>query len=138
MSDEGSTDSVGAGSRRKVVFLVDDDEDVRHLISRLLTSRGYEVLLAESAEEASDVSEAFDGEIDILLMDINLPDGFGATVAFRLREARQNMALVFITGFAKSDPVLAGGLNHAEFLVTKPFTSDALVTELERAMNSGP
>ncbi len=95
------------------------------------------MLSAASAEEASDVSETFDGEIDVLLMDINLPDGWGATVAFRLRQARPNMALVFITGFAEIDPVLAGGLGDAEFLVTKPFTADTLVSELERAMKSG-
>lgn len=103
----------------------------------MLEDRGYDVLSAASAQEASDVSEAFDGEIDVLLMDINLPDGWGATVAFHLRQARPNMALVFITGFAKSDPVLAGGLEDAEFLVTKPFAADTLVAELERAMNSG-
>ncbi len=137
MGEGDSTASGEAGGRRKVVLVVDDDEHVRHLVSRLLTTTGYEALVAGSAEEASDISEAFDGEIDVLLMDINLPDGFGATVAFRLREARPNMALVFITGFAKSDPVLAGGLKDAEFLVTKPFTLDTLVTELERAMNSG-
>ncbi len=137
MSEKGSIDSVGAGSRQEVVFVVDDDDDVRRFVSHLLTNAGYEVLLAESAEEASNISEAFDGEIDALVMDINLPDGFGATAAFRLREARPNMALVFITGFAKSDPVLAGGLNDAEFLVTKPFTADALLIELKRAMNPG-
>jgi DNA-binding LytR/AlgR family response regulator len=94
------------------------------------------MLLAASAEEASDVMATFDGEIDVLLMDINLPDGWGATVAHRLRQARPNMALVFITGFAEIDPVLSGGLETAEFVVTKPFTTDGLVSELERAMQS--
>ena len=137
MSDDGSTDSVGAGGRPKVVFFVDDDDDIRHTTSQLLKSRGYEMLLAASAEEASEVIETFDGEIDVLLMDINLPDGWGATVAYRLRQVRPNMALVFITGFAESDAVLSGGLNDADFVVTKPFTTDGLVSELERAMHSG-
>ena len=137
MSDDGSTDSVGAGRRPKVVFFVDDDDEFRHTTSDLLKSRGYEMLLAASAEEASDVIETFDGEIDVLLMDINLPDGWGATVAYRLRQARPNMALVFITGFAESDPVLSGGLHDAEFVVTKPVTTDRLVYELERAINPG-
>ena len=136
MSDEGSSESVSDGDRRKVVFYVDDNDEIRHAIARLLESRGYEMLLAASSEEASEVSEAFDGEIDVLLMDINLPDGWGAAVAFRLRQARPNMPVVFITGFSKSDPVLAGGLHDAEFLVTKPVATDELVAELERAMKS--
>ncbi len=138
MSDDGLTDSVGAESRRKVVFFVDDNDDVRRTISRMLESRGYEMLLAASAAEASEVSEAFSGEIDVLLMDVNLPDGWGATVAFRLREERPNMPVLFITGFAESDPVLAGGLGAVEFVVNKPVTRDKLVAELERAMASGP
>ena len=104
----------------------------------MLVSRGYEVLLASSAAEASEVSEAFRGEIDLLLMDVNLPDGWGATVAFRLRQARPSMPLLFITGFAESDPVLAGGLGAVPFVVTKPVSRDKLVAELERAMASGP
>lgn len=137
MSDSASFDPVGASRRSKVVFFVDDDEAIRVATADLLKRRGYEVLLAASAEAASNASDAFEGEIDVLLMDINLPDGWGATLAQRLRLARPEMAVVFTTGFAGSDPILSSGLKHVEFVVTKPFTIDELVFELERAMTSG-
>ncbi len=137
MEDSGPLDPSGTGSRSKVVFFVDDDETIRVATAALLKRRGYEVLLASSAEEASNASEAFEGEIDVLLMDINLPDGWGATLAQRLLLARPEMAVVYTTGFAGSDPILSSGLKHADFVVTKPFTIDELVFELERAMNPG-
>jgi len=134
MTGDGSTGKAGTEARAKVVFFVDDDDEIRHTTSRLLQLRGYEVLLAGSAAEAGDVMEEFEGEIDVLLMDINLPDGWGASVAHRLRQVRPNMAVVFTTGYAKSDPVLSSGLADADYVVTKPFTTDQLVAELERAM----
>ena len=77
MRDAGSTDSGEAVERPKVVFLVDDDHEFREITSELLKRRGYEMILAASAEEASEVIESYEGEIDVLLMDINLPDGWG-------------------------------------------------------------
>ncbi len=136
MSDASSTDSGEVGERLKVVFLVDDDDDFREVTSKLLKRRGYEVLLAASAEEASEVIESYEGEIDVLLMDIKLPDGWGVTVAYRLCQVRPNMPVVYTTGFAEGDAVLSSGLDSADFVVTKPFTSERLASELERAMNS--
>ena len=136
MHEADSADPAEAGERPKVVFFVDDHDLIRETTSELLKRRGYDVLLAASAEEASEVIESYDGEIDVLLMDINLPDGWGATVAYRLSQIRPNMAVVYTTGFAKSDPVLSSGLGSADFVVTKPFTSEQLASELERAMNS--
>jgi two-component system, cell cycle sensor histidine kinase and response regulator CckA len=137
MSDDSATDPVEGESRARVVFFVDDDDEIRKVTSLMLERRGFEVVLAASAGEASQVAETFEGKIDVLLMDINLPDGFGATVAHLLRQVRTDMPVVFTTGFAESDPVLSDGLSHAEFVVTKPFTIDELVDELERAMSSG-
>lgn len=136
MRDADSTGPAEAGRRPRVVFFVDDDPGMRQLVSKMLKKRGYEVILAASAREASEVIESHDGEIDVLLMDIVLPDGWGATVAHRLRQVRPNMAVVYTTGFAKGDPVLSSGLGSADFVVTKPFTAEQLGSELERAISS--
>jgi two-component system, cell cycle sensor histidine kinase and response regulator CckA len=120
--------------RKPVVFFVDDEEGVRHIANRLLRKRGFEMIGASSAAEASDVIDEYDGEIDALLMDINLPDGWGALVAQRLMAARPGMAIVYTTGFAEIDPILSGGLSAAEFVIRKPFTGDQLADVLTRAI----
>ena len=89
---------------------------------------------AGTAAEALEVVENFEGEIDALLMDINLPDGWGAQVAQRLRTERPEMAVVYTTGFAEVDPILSGGLNSTEYVIRKPFTGDQLAEVLTRAI----
>ncbi|MEX0836731.1 MAG: response regulator [Gemmatimonadota bacterium] len=119
---------------RGTVFFVDDDDRLRNVTCRLLKARGFTVLEAESAEKAMDVLETYEGDIDVVLMDINLPDGWGASVAQRLRDVRPDMAVVFTTGYADVDPILASALNDAEFVVKKPFSTEQLVEVLEKAM----
>ena len=119
---------------RGTVFFVDDDDRLRSVTCRLLKARGFDVLEAESAEKAMNVLETYEGEIDVVLMDINLPDGWGASVAQRLRGARPGMAVVFTTGYADVDPILASALNDAEFVVKKPFSTEKLVEVLEQAI----
>lgn len=121
--------------RRPVVFFVDDDDGIRHVARRLLRKRGFDVIEAASAAEAEEVIEHHEGPIDALLMDINLPDGWGAHVAQRLVATRPGMAIVYTTGFAEIDPILSGGLNAAEFVIRKPFTGDQLAGVLTAAID---
>lgn len=135
----GDNQEVSSGSdapepRRGTVFFVDDDDRLRTVTCRLLAARGFQVLEAESAERALEVLDEYEGDIDVVLMDINLPDGWGASVAQRLRDVRPNMAVVFTTGYADVDPILASALNDAEFVVKKPFSTEQLVEILERAI----
>ncbi|MDZ7778639.1 MAG: response regulator [Gemmatimonadota bacterium] len=134
----GDSEASSAGDapepRRGTVFFVDDDDRLRTVTCRLLKARGFEVLEAESAERALDVLEKYEDDIHVVLMDINLPDGWGASVAQRLRDVRPNMAVVFTTGYADVDPILASALNDAEFVVKKPFSTEQLVEILERAI----
>ena len=122
--------------KRGTVFFVDDDDRLRSVTCRLLKARGFDVLEAESAEKAVDVLDNYEGGIDVVLMDINLPDGWGASVAQRLRDARPDMAVVFTTGFADVDPILASALNDAEYVIKKPFSTEKLVEVLEKAMGA--
>jgi DNA-binding NtrC family response regulator len=137
MSPVGETqasESSAPARSRGTVFFVDDDDRLRNVTCRLLQARGFEVLEADSAERAIDLLEHHEGVIDVVLMDINLPDGWGASLAQRLQDARPGMAVVFTTGFADADPILASALNDAEFVIRKPFSTEQLVEMLERAI----
>ncbi|HSM61077.1 MAG TPA: response regulator [Longimicrobiales bacterium] len=125
-----------AETNTSVVFFVDDDDGVRGVYSSILRKRGYKVLEAASAEEAGRLSEVFTDGIDVLLMDVNLPDGWGATLAQRLRETHPEMVVVFTTGFADVDPILSSALADAEHVLRKPFNADQLSLAISNAMAS--
>ena len=116
-----------------VVFFVDDEEGVRKASAKVLRMNGYEVLQAGTADEAFQVIESFNDPIDVLLMDINLPDGWGGTVAQRLVESHPEMVVVYTTGFADSDPILSSALNDAPWVLRKPFSSADLLKVLDDA-----
>lgn len=123
-----------ARERSPVVFFVDDEAGIRHIASRLLRKRGFEMIGASSAAEAREVLDSYEGEIDALLMDISLPDGWGAMVAQQLRSTRPGMAVVYTTGLPEIDPILSGGISGADFVIRKPFTGDQLADALRRAI----
>jgi len=116
-----------------LVFFVDDDEQLRSVTARLLKSQGYRVIEAGSAEQAVERLEQVTGRVDVLLIDINLPDGWGASVAQRLKQEHPEMAVVFTTGYADVDPILSGGLQDMPFVARKPFTIQQLTDILARA-----
>jgi len=124
-------------TNRPVVFFVDDQEGILRFATILLERAGYHVLTAASAEEAGRVIDAYEDAIDVLLMDINLPDAWGANLAQTLRLAHPEMRVVYTTGFAGTDEVLSGGLNDAELVLPKPFSGDALIEIIERARRRG-
>jgi|GEM_PF-1226373 len=138
MSEAQMEQGSAAPSSPPVVFFVDDDDQLRWTTATILRKHDFEVLEAATAEEAVIRVEAFTRRIDVLLMDINLPDGWGATVAQRLSEIHPEMAVVYTTGFAETDPILSGGLNDAPYVLRKPFTAHDLLTVLEDAMVAGP
>lgn len=120
--------------RKPTVFFVDDDDGVRRTTAKILTRNGYEVLEAATAEAATELIEAHHEPIDVLLMDINLPDGWGAILAQRLLVQHPEMKVVYTTGFASSDPILSGGLNDAQHVLQKPFNSKQLLGMIHHAM----
>jgi DNA-binding NtrC family response regulator len=119
---------------RPLVFHVDDEASLRLVTKRLLAQRGFDVIEAGSAAEAESVIEQHAGEIDALLMDILLPDGWGNTLAQRLRTTHPEMAVVYTTGYAESDPVLAAALADAAYVIRKPYTGEGLADMLLRAI----
>ncbi|HSG09306.1 MAG TPA: response regulator [Longimicrobiales bacterium] len=120
--------------RQPVVFFVDDEPELRGAFSALLRKRGFKVLEAGNAEEAGRRIEEIEEPIDVLLMDINLPDGWGAAVAQHLLLSHPEMVVVYITGFAQDDPILAGALQDATYVLRKPFTGEELGEVLRAAM----
>jgi len=99
---------------KNVVLYVEDNPDNMTLVQRALESRGYKLLKAENGLKGVDVAEKED--VDLILLDINLPDIDGYEVARRLR-ASSKIKL-------KTVPIIA-------------ITANALKGDAEKALNAG-
>ncbi len=88
----------GPGGARRIL-IVDDNEDLASLMSELLEDRGHKVETAHDGRTALDLATTF--EPDIALLDIGLPGMDGYELARELRDLRQGIRLIAITGYAQ-------------------------------------
>ncbi|MET0362254.1 MAG: response regulator, partial [Sphingobium sp.] len=115
-----------SGHDRGVALVVDDEDLVRASTAHMLTELGYWVLEAGSGEEAI---QLLDGpqSIDLLVTDHLMPGISGTELAMHLRQARPDIRVLVISGYAESQGV-ASDLPR----LTKPFKQSDLASSLAR------
>jgi PleD family two-component response regulator len=119
-----------------VVLIVEDDPDQLALADLRMTMAGYRVRAAHSANGL--LQSMFDeGAPDLLLLDIELPDGDGFEILARMRRHKVLSDLPIVMLTAKTDPEAIGrGLAlGADGYVTKPYTKNILADVVRRVLN---
>ena len=127
------TDLTGQGT----ILLVEDEEGLRALNARGLSSRGYTVLEAGNGIEAIDVFDTR-GPVDLVVSDVVMPEMDGPTLLKELRKRNPEVKIIFVSGyaeeaFAKNLPSDEHGKEQYAFLA-KPFTLKQLVAEVKKTM----
>ncbi|MEU9509975.1 response regulator transcription factor [Micromonospora sp. NPDC048170] len=111
------------------VLLVEDDLRVASALSKALRRRGYEVVPALTAAEAIRA-----GAVDLVLLDLNLPDRDGLEVCRRLRQADEDVAIIAVSARAEEHDRVAGLRAGADDYVVKPFSMVELQARIEAVM----
>ncbi len=120
---------------RPTVLVVDDEEDLRDIMRRMLERRGFATLVAGDREQAIAVCQDHPGVIDVLVTDLNLPGDSGGELARTVSELRPEMGVVYISGLPKDIAVTKGLIGPDALLVKKPFTSDLLLEALRSILD---
>jgi PAS domain S-box-containing protein len=125
-----------AGNGSETILLVEDEEAVRELASRILSAKGYSVVAATSAREAEKAAAKHAGEIHLLLTDIIMPGTSGRDLARRITGRHPRTRVLYMSGY--TDNVLAqGGVLEAGLsFLQKPFTPGALVQKVRDVLDS--
>jgi nitrogen-specific signal transduction histidine kinase/CheY-like chemotaxis protein len=109
----------------ETILVVDDDEQVRRTAARILSSRGYRVLMAPSAREALAVVEDSACAVELVISDIVMPGQSGPELLEQLRARCPSLRVLFMSGFTEHavvEKTLAAGADYLQ----KPFTPDTL------------
>jgi signal transduction histidine kinase len=131
--------SRASGSPRPVLgrtvtaLLVEDERSLRRLMSRVLAEHGFRVLSASGAREAGRLA-AREPDIDLAVLDVILPELGGPALADRLREARPDLKVLFISGFADQTPPPAPVRGRPHAFLPKPFTARELVEKIHEIL----
>ncbi|MFV0298640.1 MAG: ATP-binding protein [Hyphomicrobiaceae bacterium] len=85
------------------ILVVDDEKDFLEIMTGYLSALGYRTLAASTDSEAVSLFRRFKGEIDLVVLDMNLPGLSGPEIAERIHEVRPDCSIIVATGFSKVD-----------------------------------
>lgn len=85
---------------KETILLADDDPQVLELIASVLGKLGYQVITATNGKEALEHYEEHKDNIDLLMLDVMMPEMRGTTVAMTIRETNPDIPLLFVTAFS--------------------------------------
>jgi two-component system, cell cycle sensor histidine kinase and response regulator CckA len=118
----------------ETVLVVEDEDALREVTSRILARNGYRVLAAVGGDAAIELAAAHRGEIDLLLTDVIMPKMLGKEVAGRLAAARPGIRTLYMSGYAHPVLTSQGTLDPGVILVEKPFTASALLAKIDEVL----
>jgi hypothetical protein len=123
----------------ETILLVEDEASLRELVRECLEGGGYTVLEARNGTQALELGESHSGSLHLLMTDVVMPGMSGRDLAERLRAARPEIRILYMSGYTDDAVVLHGVLAENMAFLQKPFTAQALAQTvrevLDRTMN---
>jgi DNA-binding NtrC family response regulator len=111
--------------------MIDDEENARFHVGSFLTSRGYEVFEAATMKEARDFLNRGNG--DVILLDVNLPDGYGPDLLAETSHMSNRPPIILITGYGDIEMAVEAMKSGAHDFFTKPIKLAQLEKSIQRA-----
>jgi DNA-binding NtrC family response regulator len=115
------------------LLIVDDESSIRTALFRALEKRGYSIVTAGSLTEAEKLASG-EQALDLLLVDVRLPDGNGMDLMERIQKNHPGCQAVILTGFGTIHDAVEATKRGAFHYVTKPFNIDELLTLVDKAL----
>ena len=122
------------------ILVVDDDPEIRKLLARYLVQQGFRVQLAATVKELKE--QLVDHSVDLIVLDVLLPDGSGLDVCRGLRADRSDVPIILLTALKEDVDRIIGLEIGADDYLGKPFNPRELVARiravLRRRGDAGP
>ena len=115
------------------ILIVEDDRSQRVVLSALLEEEGYKVSACENAEEALNYIVA-KKPLELVLSDLNLPDGTGLQILWTLRKINPDVVFMLITGHGTLETAMAAVNEGAYAFHVKPVDVDAVKLSIRNGL----
>jgi PAS domain S-box-containing protein len=123
---------------KETILLVEDEADVRHLVSSTLRECGYTVLEAAGAEAALPLSDAYEGTIDLLVSDVVMPGINGPELAAQFLARRPRTPVLYLSGYARKALANRGVIHTEVNLLRKPVRASDLARTVQELLRNKP
>jgi CheY-like chemotaxis protein len=128
--------AVSGGS--ETILLVEDEPMLRELVREILQAYEYRVIEASSGVEALRVWDEHDGQIDLLLTDMVMPEGMnGRELADHLKQRKPNLKVIFSSGYSAESLGKDFGRGDTAFL-PKPYLPPQLAQIVRKCLDANP
>jgi two-component system, cell cycle sensor histidine kinase and response regulator CckA len=121
----------------ETILLVEDDESVRKIVSRILETNGYKVLQATSTADALQLYKLHTDEIDLLITDVIMPFMSGQELVQKISSFGNEIKVLYMSGYTDNAIVHHGVLEADRPFLQKPFSPEALARKV-RAVITAP
>ncbi|HXY25411.1 MAG TPA: PAS domain S-box protein [Candidatus Acidoferrum sp.] len=125
----GAAESQFVEGRGATILVADDEASLRQAVVQILSSAGYQVLEADTAQHAVEISNKLPGKLDLLLTDVVMPGLRGPELARLVANRHPQVRIVFMSGYAEGFPETQLP-PHSVFL-QKPFRFATLLEQLK-------
>jgi len=118
------------------VLIVEDDPRIASFLDKGLRAEGYVTSVATNAVEANTYAEAMEADLNLVLLDLGLPDGSGTGVLQRIRQRQSDVPVIILTARSDVGDKVRGLDLGANDYVTKPFVFEELLARVRAALRT--
>src|SRR5207248_2782660 len=119
----------------ETILIVEDESTILKLVETSLRSRGYNVLVASTAEAAESIASKHAGPIHLLLSDVVMPQTSGRDLADRIVEMRPEIRVLWMSGYTDDTIAHHGILEPGLHFLQKPFTPASLGDKIREVLD---
>lgn len=119
---------------KKLILIADDEKEIRDIVSLLMSGEGYAVETADNGQTAVDQASA---DVDLYLLDINMPQLSGIMAAAKIREQYET-PIVFLTAYSSDADKVMGFSAGADDYIVKPFSNMELLMRVRAILRRSP
>ncbi len=130
-----TSDEVIPTGSGETILLVEDEDAIMKMISKMLEKLGYKVLTTDSPEKGLEMVSGLTGGIDMLITDVVMPGMNGRDLANRLLELYPDIKVLFMSGYTADVIANRGVLDDGLNFIQKPFTRKALAVKVRNALD---
>ena len=115
------------------ILVVDDEAGVRVMIARMLSLAGYQVVSAQSGEEALEIVKDYAAPLELVLTDVRMPGMSGPELIEELLKVRPGIRVMYMSAYSRD--VLPAGARDTDIpFLTKPFTMRTLALSIQETL----
>jgi two-component system, cell cycle sensor histidine kinase and response regulator CckA len=122
--------------RQSAILVVDDEPEIRKLVSAMLTRDGYRVLSADTGENAIALFQN-NPDIELLLTDVVVPGMSGPMIADEIAALNPAVKVLFMSGYRGTRVVMRYVAEKGYSLLIKPFTMEQLARKVQTVLTRG-